>query len=318
MNKEYPYEKIYWQEFEDIVIKICHSILGIGATKFSTGKDGGRDSTFEGEARNFPSDSKPWAGKFIIQAKHTTDPTASCSDSEFSGLKKDSIISKELKRLNKLTQTDPFDNYLLFTNRKLSGDKHAEIRDRIKKELRIENVAIIGRDLLNIYITEDIAEEFDLINYIIPLRFFEKDIQDVIVLFYENKGKITGKLNKYNTQNQFVSKEKKNRLNILTKDYFEFIKTHSLQHFTKIEIFLRDPKNRKYTEYYENTVGELQGKIIVRRDDFATFDEILEHIADKILESDVERMRNSRKMIRVFLHFMYWNCDIGKKNDKTT
>ena len=43
-------------------------------------------------ANNFPSNASPWKGKFIIQAKHTTNMLASCSDSEFN-----TLLKKELE-----------------------------------------------------------------------------------------------------------------------------------------------------------------------------------------------------------------------------
>ncbi len=69
--------------FEELVVKICHEILGFGTISFSSGKDGGRDAIFDGTAQRFPSEADPWAGAFVIQAKHTEKADASCSDSDF-------------------------------------------------------------------------------------------------------------------------------------------------------------------------------------------------------------------------------------------
>ncbi|MFW5872083.1 MAG: ABC-three component system protein [bacterium] len=313
MKNEFPYEKIYWQQFEDVVIKICRQILGIAAKKFSDGVDGGRDSTFEGRADHYPSNSKPWNGKFIIQAKHTSSPIASCSDSDFSGDGKNSIISIELVRLKKLMDKDPFDNYLLFSNRKLPANKHTEIKNRIKAELGIENVAIIGNEEINSHVTYKIAEEFGLLQYILPFRIYEKDIQDVIILFHEQNDNIMIDDEQININLNYLDIKKKNELNNLNKQYFDWIKSHSLQHFSKIESFLKDPRNRQYATYYENTVSDLQGTILAKRSEFAKFDLILEYIFKLILESDFDKLKDHRRMIRVFLHFMYFNCDIGVK-----
>jgi hypothetical protein len=37
-------------DFETLVIKLCHQILGLGTISFGTGPDGGRDAFFEGTA----------------------------------------------------------------------------------------------------------------------------------------------------------------------------------------------------------------------------------------------------------------------------
>jgi hypothetical protein len=59
---------------------ICQEILGCGLIEFSKGKDGGRDGKFIGTANQFPSEKDTWNGKFIIQAKHTENAIATCSD----------------------------------------------------------------------------------------------------------------------------------------------------------------------------------------------------------------------------------------------
>ncbi len=94
----YPLYDLHWQEFENVVISICEEILGIGTINFTDGKDGGRDAKFTGTANHFPSDTTPWRGKFIIQAKHTTNMVASCSDSEFNTTSKKKKVKKIIKK----------------------------------------------------------------------------------------------------------------------------------------------------------------------------------------------------------------------------
>ncbi len=45
--------------FEELVVRICHQILGFGTISFGSGKDGGRDAFFDGTARRFPSEADP-------------------------------------------------------------------------------------------------------------------------------------------------------------------------------------------------------------------------------------------------------------------
>ena len=49
---QYPLENLTWQEFEELVILICQEILGIAAQKFADGKDGARDSSFNGDCKS--------------------------------------------------------------------------------------------------------------------------------------------------------------------------------------------------------------------------------------------------------------------------
>jgi len=76
---------------------------------------------------------------------------------------------------------------------------------------------------------------------------------------------------------------------------------------------LEDPKNYRYKEYYENTVADLNEKIVIYRGDYVTFDEIFSYIYDYILLNSIQKLKDKRRLIRVFLHYMYHNCDIGKE-----
>ena len=88
----FSFHNLDYQEFEGLVGQICMEILGMGTVVFTKGRDGGRDGKFTGIANNFPSKNSPANGKFIIQAKHTANPYASCSDSSF-----ETIIKKKFQ-----------------------------------------------------------------------------------------------------------------------------------------------------------------------------------------------------------------------------
>lgn len=102
MTNKFPYENLGNEEFENLVIRISKEIFGVGCKTFSTGRDGAKDSWFEGTANRFPSDVAPWTGKTNIQAKHTTTPNASCSDNDFS-VNKTSVLVQEVERLRQRT-----------------------------------------------------------------------------------------------------------------------------------------------------------------------------------------------------------------------
>lgn len=309
---QFPYENLTDEEFENLVIRICKEILGIGCKTFSAGKDGAKDSWFTGTAESFPSKAKPWSGTFNIQAKHTKIYNASCSDNDFS-VNQTSVLAKEIKRLNEIKKTTPFNNYITFTNRKLTGEKVALIK-KLKVELGIENADIIGREQIDTYLTdhEQIAYQFGLHKFIAPLRFYEKELRDVIIVFTEQSKTISTEAKSYIKSFTVIDKEKKNELNNLGKEYFEFLKNHSLQYFEEIEKFLRDPKNETYTRMYSNTISDLQGAITVQRNRFNEFELIIEHLVNYTVENNEEKLKDLRKIVRVFMHFMYFNCDIGK------
>ena len=98
----------------------------------------------------------------------------------------------------------------------------------------------------------------------------------------------------------------------MSKEYFDFIKNRSLQYFEEIDRFLHDPKNETYTKMYGNTVSDLQASIILERSKYTEFERIIEHIVNILVNIGDDKIRDLREIIRVFVHFMYFNCDIGR------
>ena len=311
MNLKYPLYNLNDEDFEKLSALICEQILGAGTIVFSSGKDGGRDAKFTGKADNFPSKSEPWDGRFIIQAKHTTKPVASCSDSKFK-----TILKDELPKLRELKKQSKIDFYLVFTNRKLSGLQGPKIENLIDEETGVEN-CILGEERIQLWLQEypGIVKTLGLNKLLMPLEFYEKDLQEIVVAFSESK---ISKEELKTIQHDLVRIpiEEKNKLNNLGKEYFDNVLTSSFSDFERIKSFLKDPQNEEYKKMYNNTVSDLQAKIILKKNEFYAFEEVLEHICDYVLDTQKTELLNNRKLIRVFLHYMYFYCDIGIKESE--
>jgi len=308
MNLRYPLYNLDDKEFEKLVAIICEKILGTGVIVFSKGKDGGRDAEFKGKANKFPSDKTPWEGIFIIQAKHSTKPTASCSDSHFK-----TILKGEFPKLAKLKNQNRINYYLLFTNRKLSGIQSPKIGDFLDEKVEVEN-RILGEERIQLWLEEypEIVKTLGLKRLLMPLEFYEKDIQELVIEFSEIK--ISKKeMDKIESDFKKIPIEEKNRLNKLSKEYFDNALKSSYSEFQKIKSFLEDPKNDECKIKYDNTVSDLQDEILIKRDEYSAFEEILNHLYKLILDSKNDKLCKNRRLIRVFLHYMYVNCQIGIK-----
>jgi hypothetical protein len=318
MRTQYPYDNLDWQEFERLVIELCHDLLGIAAKTFSDGKDGGLDSFFEGTAEKFPSASNPWSGIFIIQAKHTTKPVASCSDRDFSN-----EVKKEIKKLSARQKERPFENYIIFTNRKLTAPQHDILVEKLKKELGILNVDIIGIEQLNGFLDKlpNLVQRFRLDQRTSALRFFPEDIKEVITTFHEYRKTLGKEVQHILPSLTNIDKERKNALNDLGKEYFDYIQSTSLAYFKQIEEFLGDPKNELLRDYYEDSTADLRAAITLKRSDFGPFEEVIEHLVESVfasVKSDIANhngLSGVKRTIRSLLHFMYYHCDIGVKDD---
>lgn len=304
---QYPLYNLGYNDFENLVALICKEILGTGTIIFSQGKDGGRDALFTGRANNFPSSSKPWEGKFIIQAKHTMNPMASCSDSEFK-----SILKDEVKKIKKMIEDSKIDYYLIFTNRKLSGLQQPKISNFIDENLEIEN-KILGIETIQLWLKQyrEIPIALSLHRLLIPFMFYEEDIRQIIVEFSRIRKDIN--LGSIATDYHKIPIQIKNELNNVGTDYFNSIIKSSYSEFEKIEAFLNDPQNEEYKEMYYNTVSDLQDEIMTNRNHYDTFDLLLNHLYKLIFDEENELLRKNRCFIRTFLHYMYCTCDIGKK-----
>ena len=299
---KYPLENLTDTEFENLVALICSEILGTGTVVFSDGQDGGRDAEFNGMANNFPSKSKPWSGKIIIQAKHTQRNNASCSESDFQSILKTSVIPS----IQKLKERNKIDFYLLFTNRKLSGVQHPKIEDIFDWKTEIEN-RVIGLETIELWLKQypTIAKILNLNKLLLPLSFDENDLKEIINSFSKIDKK-KGNLPEIPERDI----EKKNQLNNLSKEYFNNAIKKNLIYLDQIRDFLMDPINREYLNKYENTIDDINEEIIVHRGEFDKFDLIFSYLYKFIIENNPE-LKNNRNLVRLFLHYMYYNCDIG-------
>ena len=299
---KYPLENLTDTEFENLVALICSEILGKGTVVFSDGQDGGRDAEFNGMANNFPSKSKPWSGKIIIQAKHTQRNNASCSESDFQSILKTSVIPA----IQKLKERNKIDFYLLFTNRKLSGVQHPKIEDVFDGKTEIEN-RLIGLETIELWLKQypAIAKVLNLNKLLLPLSFDENDLKEIINSFSKIDKK-KGNLPEIPERDI----EKKNQLNNLSKEYFNNAIKKNLIYLDQIRDFLMDPINREYLNKYENTIDDINEEIIVHRGEFDKFDLIFSYLYKFIIENNPE-LKNNRNLVRLFLHYMYYNCDIG-------
>ena len=312
---DYRLELLDDKKFENLTNTICQKILGIGVIEFSEGKDGGRDGKFTGTAIAFPSDVESWKGKFIIQAKFTSNSQASCSDKEF-----ENLIDLEIPKIKKLKERNEIDNYLIFTNRKYTGVKGERLLAKIKKDSGLENVEILGKETINnryLNQNKDIVKLLDLDKHHIPFDFSEMEIKDIILEFKKQLKTITEdikeKVNQVKYDFDKIEIEEKNKKNSLGKDYFENeILSKSLLDFTNIQSFLEDDKNSEFRDYYFDIASELSGLITLRRDNFDVFEEVLIFIYQKIADGSKD-LKGGKRHIFTLLHYMYMNCEIGLK-----
>lgn len=306
--RDYHLHELIGDDFENLVIHLCREVLGTGTVNFSTGPDGGRDGRFEGMANSYPSQVSPWKGKFIIQAKCVANPTASCADASFK-----TVLKKELPKIKKLRTSKECDIYLIFTNRKLSANVDKKLRKFIKDATQVSKVGLIGLETITSYLDahKNVVTTCGLERFRGPLRIQPEELREVIVQFHSHRSDLSDNgTGKYAFDH--VELETKNQINTLRQDYFRYIESNSQSYFHQIDAFLKNPVNRDLQDMFSTVADEIQSKLLVKREQFEYFEEVFLFLYDQILEVAPD-LKPKRRLVNVFLHYMYCNCDIGKK-----
>lgn len=316
---KFAYEDLGDDQFEKLVVCLCQSVLGIAVQGFAKGPDGGRDAKFVGTAELFPSKADPWGGKTIIQAKHTNGYNRNFSESDFfSKTAVNSVLGKEIPRIKKLRVAKQIDHYMLFANRRLAGNAETEIREHIAKECGIPatSIYLCGVEQLETWLKRfpQAAKDADLDPVDSPLIVSPDDLADVVQALARQIDGVTAVLDDPPTSR--VTYEQKNALNNMSVEYAKAQRRKYLKETAQIRTFLAAPENLELLRMYESVVDEFQLKIIAKRKNHQTFDELLEYLVDLLFSRDpVLRQHAHKRLTRAVLFYMYWNCDIGEVGD---
>lgn len=313
---KYAYEDLSDEQFERLIVLLCQQLLGISVQGFSTGADGGRDAKFVGTAELHPSKAAPWVGTTIIQAKHTNGYNRSFSESDFfSPASQTAIIALETPRIKKLRDGKQLDHYMLFANRRLAANAESEIREHIAIAcgLPLGSVYLCGLEQLELWMKtfHGVPKLADLDPVDSPLIVGSDELAEVVQAISRNKSQISFVLDDPPTDR--VSYEEKNRLNNLTEAYAKAQRKRYLKETAQIRQFLSAPENLELLRSYEAAVDEFQLKIIAKRKNHQTFDEVMEYLVDLLFGRDpILNQRANKRITRAVLFYMYWNCDIGE------
>jgi hypothetical protein len=156
----------------------------------------------------------------------------------------------------------------------------------------------------------DTSNDFDSDLNNFPIRFSWDDLKDIVVEVHKVvKVANPSTVSKYDRR--LIDLEKKNVLNKMGEDYFVMMRDKHQPYLGRIKEFLGNPANSSLAELYYETVDELNSKIAAERDKFNRFEDILIQVGD----SAKTRLNGLRPTLNVFLTFMYFECDIGRKDD---
>ncbi|WP_132980581.1 ABC-three component system protein [Pigmentiphaga sp. D-2] len=316
---KFAYEDLSDDQFEVLIVLLCQRLLGIAVQGFAKGPDGGRDAKFVGTAELHPSKAAPWVGTVIVQAKHTNGYNRSFSELDFySTSSSNTVVGKEVPRIKKLREAKQLDHYMLFANRRLTGNSETEIRDHIAAECGVpaSSIYLCGLEQLELWLKRfpEVAQEANLDAVDSPLIVSPDDLAEVVQALARQKDGLTALLDDPPTVR--VTYEEKNALNNMTAAYAKEQRRKYLKETAQIRTFLAAPENIELLRMYESVVDEFQLKILAKRKDYQTFDEVMEYLVDLLFSRDpVLRQHAHKRLTRAILFYMYWNCDIGEVDD---
>lgn len=308
----YPFEDLDDSQFERMVVQVSRKLFGAGVSGFAAGPDGGRDAKFVGTAERFPSTSSPWTGTTIVQAKHTISLNAHCSDSDFGSVADSSVLSKEMHRIEKLVTKGQADNYIVFTNRRLGAELNEQLIDRVKNETGIGGGVYFGGieyldDMIRTYPEVLELARIDPVDG--PLRVSSHELAEVILSL---QIALDGPLPEMDAPPvDRVSFERKNELNGMSPEFADVLQRRYQIYTKPIEDFLANPANADSLARYEGAVEDFELKIVAKRANFQSFDNVFNYLIEVLFKQDAVLARNKR-LVRAVVFYMYWHCDIGE------
>lgn len=317
---KYAYEDLSEEQFETLIVFLCQRLLGISVQGFAKGSDGGRDAKFVGTAELHPSKAAPWTGTTIIQAKHTNGHNRHFSESNFFSATggANTVLGKEIPRIKKLREASQVDHYMLFANRRLAGNAESHLRAYISTQCGIPETSIFlcGVEQLEIWLKSfpDVSMKASLDPVDSPLIVSPDDLAEVVQALARQRTEVSAVID--DPPSARIAYEQKNTLNNMTEAYAKEQRKRYLKETPQIRTFLAAPENLELLRLYESVVDEFQIKIIAKRQDYQTFDAVMEYLMDLLFSRDpVLRQRAHKRLTRAVLFYMYWNCDIGEAGD---
>src|SRR6185437_1025466 len=211
----------------------------------------------------------------------------------------DNVLSEEVPRIKKLRDGKQLDHYMLFANRRLAGNAESVIVAYISEKTGVPkpSVYLCGLEQLEIWLKNfpDVPTNAKLELVDSPLIVRPDELADVVQAFADHKATVAAGLD--NPPTDRVSYDKKNAINKMTKDYADAQRKYYLKETPQIQKFLAAPENLGVLRQYEATIEEFQLKIIAKRKDYQTFDEVINYLVDLLFARD-PILRSQKRLTR--------------------
>ena len=131
----YELHTLGWKAFQSLCQTITRDIWGQTIQTFFDSRDGGRDGAFHGTWHRAESES--FTGTFTVQCKFTSSTEKAIHLTD---------LTDEIKKVTRLAARGLANNYILFTNARLTGENDEAIRTAFSAVPGVRNVLAYGRE----------------------------------------------------------------------------------------------------------------------------------------------------------------------------
>lgn len=193
------------------------------------------------------------------------------------------------------------------TQEEYTFDKSKHIIDTFDLLEAIKNLSIEKQEEV-LSILEKYGTKFSS-NFIEDIT--PQDIATIINEFSIQNPSLTNSISAAITNIQRTGFTNKNEINKLSEEYIKLIQEHSLPFFKQFEDFLGKFENNSLKKIYFNIASDLQQVILIKKNEFEKFDDIFIAI-EETCKAKFPPLANDRRTLKILLHFMYFQCDIGE------
>lgn len=160
----YELHSLGWKAFQNLCATITGEIWGQVIQTFFDSQDGGRDGAFHGEWIGKQGES--FSGSFTVQCKFTAKADAHTILSD---------LKDELTKAARLAEKGLSDNYILFSNAKLTGLNEEKIRQAFENIPGIKHFSLYGRERIS-----QIIQESPRLRMLVPRVYGLGDLSQIL------------------------------------------------------------------------------------------------------------------------------------------
>lgn len=112
---------------------------------------------------------------------------------------------------------------------------------------------------------------------------------------------------------ELIDMDDKNRINGMTNEFYEDLKSNYHVYFEKIRSFLSKPINMDLNDIYFDLANEINMLLSRYRGSVRNFDDFIYQVCKHLANNPGTDLERKKRYVWFLVSYMYFNCDIGKR-----